>query len=250
MGMRSKVCSAQYTAMADDEVHDEEVASDEEGSEDEVEGQFHFGQRPVMRRCLSDADVSKILSALVGLLSLRSLAESTVKNCVKTVPLELSLISARSFCSAIICATGHAGFVGKYFSTDLDLPTEMRRVAVVTRMYCEYATTVAEQRDTFNAVLAMCKTEEGKMIVDILASMKSNQMNRAASAATALGAAARFAKVAPRGMPQQSDDELFPVPVAQAPSAPADPARKRTKRAVSPPVPATTPEPVTEEGGI
>lgn len=240
--------------MADDDVHDKENRSDEEHSEDEEDDeegvtQFHFGQRPLMRKCLSDADVSRILAALDGLCAMRASLDSSVKNCVKTVPLELSLLSARAFCGAIICATGHAGFVGKYFSTDLDLPTEMRRVAVVTRMYCEYSATESEQRKAFESLLAQCKTETGKMTVDILAAMKPNQMNRASQAATALSSAARFAKVAPRSIAPVDDGlgDLIPVPVAQAPTEPA--ARKRPRRAVSPPVPATTPEPAAEDGG-
>lgn len=234
--------------MADDEVHDHDSGSEAADSGDEEDApQFHFGQRPVMRRCLSDADVSKILTALDGLDAMRTTMNNAVKNCVKTVPLEFSLIAPRMFCGAIVCASGHATFVGRYFSTDLDLPTEMRRIAIVARMYCEYAASIEEQRATFVSLLNLCKTEEGKMMVDIVSSMKPNQMNRAAQAATALSSAARFAKVAPRPMPPPMDDELIPIPVAQAPSAP-EAARKRPRRAVSPPAPSTSPQPPVEDG--
>lgn len=255
----SEALCALCAAMADDDVHDEVSGSEAEDSDDDPDAPdpLHFGLgRPQMRRCLSEDDVSQITSAVMYLMTLRTTLNDAVKTCVKTVPLDVSMISARTFCGAIICASGNTTFAGKRFSTALDLPTEMRRVAMATRMYCEYATTWEEQLATFLKLLELCKTEEGKMIVDIMSSMKPNQMNRASQAATALSAAARFAKVAPRGMPPMSDDELFAVPVARAPAATAVPAadappRKRTKRAVSPPVPTTTPEPVvTEDSGI
>lgn len=234
--------------MADDQVHDAGSGSEADDSDNDVDPPaFHFGQRPVMRRCLSDADVSKILTALDGLEAMRTTMSSSVKNFVKTVPLEFSMLSARMFCGAIICATGHAAFVGKYFSTDLDLPTEMRRIAVVTRMYCEYAASVEEQRASFVSLLNLCKTEDGKMMVDIAAAMKPNQMNRASQAATALSTAARFAKVAPRQSGPQFDDELVAVPVAQKPDEPVS-TRKRPRGAVSPPAPASSPQPPVEEG--
>lgn len=174
---------------ADDPVED---ANDSElESEPEME---HMAMFPVAKTHLTAEEAEKLSRALNVIVAGQRELDERLGRMLRTVPIQASMLSARVFPALVKYASMNPRFEAQYL--DRELSVFLGRVARVGRLFCEYSASVEEQLIIFQHIIELYKVPEKALMLDLYSLVKSADMNKAPQAATALGAATRFAKLA------------------------------------------------------